>query len=206
MLHYYHYACAGHAVDLVKGSMPFKYLRRYTVDLVQGLRGPGPATFWTWCHFTPWTWSNHHAPQTPQSHTRWTWSTTQNHTAAKYRPHQGQNTVTPRPNSPWTWSKALCHSSTLQVRWAIHSGPGPGPSRTWSSHFLDVVPFHPLDLVQPPCPTDTSEPHSVDLVHHTESHRGQISATPRPKISHTSAKFPLDLVQGLRGPGPPPIK
>ena len=102
----------------------------------------------------------------------------------------------PVPDTPWTWSKALCHSSTLQVRWAIHSGPGPGPSRTWSSHFLDVVPFHPLDLVQPPCPTDTSEPHSVDLVHHTKTHRGQISATPRPKHSHTSAKFPLDLVKG----------
>ena len=84
----------------------------------------------------------------------------------------------------------------IQVPPPIHSGPGPGPSRTWSSHFLDVVPFYPLDLVQPPCPTDTSEPHSVDLVHHTKSHRGQISATPRPKISHTSAKFPLDLVKG----------
>ena len=84
--------------------------------------GPGPATFWTWCHLTPWTWSSHHAPQVPQSHTRWTWSTTQNCTAARYRPHQDQNTVTPRPNTPWTWS----------------------------SHFLDVVPFHPLDLVQHP--------------------------------------------------------
>ena len=84
-----------------------KYVGLYTVDLVQGLRGPGPATFWTWCHFTPWTWSSHHAPQVPQSHTRWTWSTTQNHTAAKYRPHQGQKSATPRPNSPWTWSKAF---------------------------------------------------------------------------------------------------
>ena len=66
--------------------------------------GPGPASFWTWCHFSPWTWSNHHALQVPQSHTQWTWSTTQSRTSARYRPHQGQNTVTPRPNTPWTWS------------------------------------------------------------------------------------------------------
>ena len=146
--------------------------------------GPGPPTFWTWCHFTPWTWSSHHAPQVPQSHTRWTWSTTLNCTAARYRPHQGQNSVTPRPNTPWTWSKALCRSSTSgDTQW------------TWSNHFLDVVPFHPLDLVQPPCPTGTPELHSVDLVHHTKLHRGQMSATPRPKHSHTSAKHPLDMVQ-----------
>ena len=89
----------------------------------------------------------------------------------------------------------------IQVPPPIHSGPGPGPSRTWSSHFLDVVPFHPLDLVQPPCPTGTPEPHSLDLVHHTKLHLGQISATPRPKHSHTAAKHPLDLVHPLFGRG-----
>ena len=104
-------------------------------------------------------------------------------------------------NTQWTWSNHYA----IQEPWAIHSGPGPRPSWTWSSTLLDLVPFHPLDLVQPLCPTGTPEPHSVDLVHHTKSHLVQTSTTPRPNTSHTAAKHPLDLVQGLRGPGPAPF-
>lgn len=117
--------------------------------------GPGPATFWTWCHLTPWTWSSHHAPQVPQSHTRWTWSTTQNCTAARYRPHQGQNTVTPRPNTPWTWS----------------------------SHFLDVVPFHPMDLVQPPTNNNLFNNHMIkQLIEHAYE-KNRYSHTPLRRTS-----------------------
>ncbi len=46
------------------------------VDLVQPTFGLSPAYFWTRSNFTPWTKSTTSASQAPQSHTRWTWSTT----------------------------------------------------------------------------------------------------------------------------------
>ena len=74
------------------------------VDLVQPTFGPSPAYFWTRSNFTPWTKSTTSASQAPQSHTRWTWSSTWNRTWSKYLADLGQTYHGPRPNDTWTRS------------------------------------------------------------------------------------------------------
>ena len=172
---------------------------------------------------TPWTWSKALCHSSPSADTQWTRSrafadlvqplfgrgailplgpgpTTMPHRHLRATlggpgpPHK----ITPRPNIGHTKAKNQPHLGQIP--------PGPGQRLYAIQVRCKYVGLYTVDLVQPPCPTSTPEPHSVDLVHHTKLHLGQISATPRPKHSHTSAKHPLDLVQGLRGPGPPPIK
>ena len=125
MLHYYHYACAGHAVDQVQGSMPFKYVAstlgytqwtwsRAFADLVQPLfgrgaispLGPGPTTM-------------------PHRYLRAT-------LGGPGPPHK----ITPRPNIGHTKAKTQSHLSQ------IPPGPGPRPSWTRSTTHKIIILFN----------------------------------------------------------------